>query len=1111
MAKVPPKSVYRSPKSVAKNQTVPISVDDPRLAWDKRGQTYARQGADIEEVSLDGTPVIEGGKSLRASVVPVGTGVAGVQQTRTVTGTNNRPAREVDYDLITPSAVTNVVATWSGDNLVVNFDWDYDDPLNFTVSEFIVELTGDGVTLETSLKQFPVNRTQTQQTLTITPAINESVFGGNFVVNLTSVCIIAMDAFYNRSEKTCDVTIPPYVLNLPIPVITVTAITNGYSVAYTKPTQSIYDAIEISEYESNDATEPTGVTYNVRSWDIVSPANITVENTNPRWVKARFSSNAKIFTAYSAAQKVTPLSPITVDTTGPSAPTGTVTGGIETSGTIGFNAFLNISWTAVSDATLRGYRIRFRPVTTPASNYSYVDSPGTGTAFRITGLASGTNYEVGIAAYDEFNNTSSAYQTLTGSPVSTAGSPFIGTNVATTGHFQAGVAGTDTGVFKFGYGVQDSGGALRGLVFNANNYWYIDSNQSASLKVGGGPSNYISWNGSTFAVDGDITARSGTFSGNILMSTANASIYNGTINSGGELSGNGFALNSKGLKVANGTNSVTIDAATGSILANAGTIAGWTISADKITKTVGGQGKIDINSSEGYIAVASTTEVDKLGGINAAKNVSESVFWVGGTNPNSEANAFRVNLAGQLFATSAELEGTVRAKAGGFGTFNSTTKAVTAGWEISADGITAKGLGQIKVATGRIQVGNYSIKSLNSTEFQVYDDSSNTTILSTDTVSGAGVSDPKRIFLGDNTRQVEVAKSASFTGDPTTATLPSSNSTVLSSYRSGGLRNMFTTSLSRFQDIQGSNTNVLLYPSAIKGDVLIVYNNNGIGGDWRTIHSMYINISGVPLETTAPPTTTTTTSAPGTTTTTTTTTAAPTTYSVTYNCDGGTGCPANTTHNGSYIIPSSSPTKSGFTFSNWFVTCNGTFIGGYSTGSSLSCSGNLVITAQWTAAATTTTTTTAAPTTTTTTAAPTTYSVTYNCDGGTGCPANTTHTGSYTIPSGTPTKSGSTFSSYYVYFNGTTFIGGYSPGSSVNASGNLTIVAQWSVNTTAAPTTAAPVTTTTTTAPATTTAAPLKRCTSLDVQDGCFSTSVCSNDGCSNGSSCPTKNGNACD
>ena len=59
------------------------------------------------------------------------------------------------------------------------------------------------------------------------------------------------------------------------------------------------------------------------------------------------------------------------------------------------------------------------------------------------------------------------------------------------------------------------------------------------------------------------------------MATSNASIYNGTINSSGNLTGNGFALNSTGLKVANGTNSVTIAAATGAITANAGTIGGW--------------------------------------------------------------------------------------------------------------------------------------------------------------------------------------------------------------------------------------------------------------------------------------------------------------------------------------------------------------------------------------------------------------------------------------------------------------------------------------------------------------------------------------------------------
>ena len=33
------KSQYKSGKSVGKNQTVPISAEDPRVAWNKIGQT----------------------------------------------------------------------------------------------------------------------------------------------------------------------------------------------------------------------------------------------------------------------------------------------------------------------------------------------------------------------------------------------------------------------------------------------------------------------------------------------------------------------------------------------------------------------------------------------------------------------------------------------------------------------------------------------------------------------------------------------------------------------------------------------------------------------------------------------------------------------------------------------------------------------------------------------------------------------------------------------------------------------------------------------------------------------------------------------------------------
>ena len=46
------KSKYTGPKNQAKNQTVPISIEDPRLSWLKIGQTKARTGAEIEIVNL---------------------------------------------------------------------------------------------------------------------------------------------------------------------------------------------------------------------------------------------------------------------------------------------------------------------------------------------------------------------------------------------------------------------------------------------------------------------------------------------------------------------------------------------------------------------------------------------------------------------------------------------------------------------------------------------------------------------------------------------------------------------------------------------------------------------------------------------------------------------------------------------------------------------------------------------------------------------------------------------------------------------------------------------------------------------------------------------------
>ena len=175
-------------------------------------------------------------------------------------------------------------------------------------------------------------------------------------------------------------------------------------------------------------------------------------------------------------------------------------------------------------------------------------------------------------------------------------------------------------------------------------------------------------------------------------------------------------------------------------------------------------------------------------------------------------------------------------------------------------------------------------------------------------------------------------------------------------------------------------------------------------------------------------------------------------YTVTYSCNSGSGCPSDTTHAGSYTITGSAPTRSGYSFNGYHAYCSGSFIGNYQPGAVLSCGGNLAIEAQWAEDG----------------PPPTTYDVIVDCNGGSGCPGDTTHTGSYTIGGSAPTRSQHSFEGYSVYC-GTSYLGIYQLGQTITCSNYLSLTAQWEA----------------------TEESPLKRCTSLQVQFGCNSTSEC--------------------
>ena len=490
-------------------------------------------------------------------------------------------------DVTPPTPAFGITASWSGNNILITATVSAD------AKKFVIRLTNGSN--NGFFTKFP-STSGTSQSILITQQELYNTFGQYFT-SFTGLFVSA-DSLDNRdSGVSFTVSEKTNVLLGVVPTFTLTAITNGYTATWTLPAGASFAKV----YESGSSWGAGNPTELDLVFSGASPAIIKKTVYTLRYVKIRYITDDGFTSSWSAEQSVTPIDAIAADVNAPAAPsTISATAGTDSTGTIGFNGVVNISWTGVSDSTLRGYRIRFRPykASAPFENYSYVDSPGNATTYRLAGLALGTTYEVGIASYDEFNNTSSAYTALSPN-IAVSGSPFVGTNVSTTGYFEAGVSGTDTGTFKFGYGV-DTG--KRGLVLNPNNYWYIDSAQSALFKIGGASSNFVSWNGTKLSIDGDLGVAGGTtIGGNISMGASGASIFQGTLNGSGNLTSDGFLLNSGGLAIKKGAVQLRLDTSDGGIYAQYGQIAGWTIDSSKFER--GTTGTYTGISSSGTYAI----------------------------------------------------------------------------------------------------------------------------------------------------------------------------------------------------------------------------------------------------------------------------------------------------------------------------------------------------------------------------------------------------------------------------------------------------------------------------------------------------------------------------
>lgn len=151
---------------------------------------------------------------------------------------------------------------------------------------------------------------------------------------------------------------------------------------------------------------------------------------------------------------------------------------------------------------------------------------------------------------------------------------------------------------------------------------------------------------------------------------------------------------------------------------------------------------------------------------------------------------------------------------------------------------------------------------------------------------------------------------------------------------------------------------------------------------------------------------------------------AKTSYTVSYNANGGSGAPSSQTkwYGETLTLSSTQPTRTGYTFAGWNTNSSGTGTN-YSVGGSYTSNAALTLYAKWT---------------------PVTYTVTYNANGGTNAPASQTKTYGVdlTLSADIPTYSGYNFQGW-----STTDTGGveYNPSGTYKSNSAVTLYAVWTV------------------------------------------------------------------
>src|ERR1039458_2385172 len=144
-----------------------------------------------------------------------------------------------------------------------------------------------------------------------------------------------------------------------------------------------------------------------------------------------------------------------------------------------------------------------------------------------------------------------------------------------------------------------------------------------------------------------------------------------------------------------------------------------------------------------------------------------------------------------------------------------------------------------------------------------------------------------------------------------------------------------------------------------------------------------------------------------------------TSYTVTFNANGGTGTMATETHNVPTALTTNAFTRTGYTFNDWNTVAGGTGTS-YANGASYPFTASVTLYAQWTG---------------------TSYTVTFNANGGTGTMATETHTVPTPLTANAFTRTGYTFNDWNTVAGGTGT--SYANGATYVLTASGTLYAQW--------------------------------------------------------------------